>query len=87
MNFLCIEDCDSSTQITYPTDRIYNYKKGVMYDYAYSCYGKGPIKKVSDNRYLGYATDEFIRQYFIPEYEMNRILIEVEEMCNKILNL
>lgn len=57
-----------------------------MYDYAFSCYGKGSIKRASDNRYLGYVSDEFVKQHFIPEYELNTILVQLDKMCDNILN-
>ena len=86
MNFVCIKDCNNEALTLFKTERVFYYRKGMVYDYAFSdYYTRASIKKASDNTYLGFVTNDFVSENFMPQYEYNRILGEVDKMYENLL--
>ncbi len=87
MNFVCIKDCNNESLNIFKTEIVFFYRKGEVYDYLFShLYTRASIKRVSDDKCLGYVTNDFIKENFIPKYEYDRILNEVDILYNKLIN-
>jgi hypothetical protein len=85
MNFVCIKDCNNQSLNLFKNEKVYFYKKGVVYDYAFSPhYTKSAIKTVNEI-YCGYVTNDFVSEHFMPKYEYDRILTEIDRLYDRLL--
>jgi len=87
MDFICIKRCDNKSVNTYFTDKTYFYEVGKRYTYNFvgeqSGYKKNPL--YDGIKYCGYVTDAFIKQYFVPMYEYDHLLREVDNLFDEYL--